>query len=75
MEMVWAGAITNSTIVFVSILQFWLNRRRPQLQELDDGHNQVDTTFQWNDDSVNLIFEFWRAAKYPFLDMKIVDGN
>jgi hypothetical protein len=75
MEMVWAGTITNSTIVFLSVLHIWLNGRRPPLQEFGDDHkNQIDTAFQWNDDSINLMYEFWRAAK-EYLKFKVLLGG
>ncbi len=73
--MVWGAGtiINNSTIIFLSVLHFWFNGRRPPLlQEFGDDHNQVDTAFQWNNDSINLMYKFWRATKY--LKFKVLGG-
>jgi hypothetical protein len=53
MELVWAGTIATSTIMFVSILQFWLNGNCPK--QCDTEHDKIPLNFQWNDNSVNIL--------------------
>ena len=74
MELVWAGTIATSTIAFVSILTFWFNENRcgDLEDECDSSHNATTTNFSWNDDNVNLMYEYWRTSRY--LKLKLLGG-
>jgi hypothetical protein len=70
MELVWAGTIATSTITFDSILQFWLNGNRPK--QCDNGDDKIPLNFQWNEHSMNIMYKFWRTARY--LRLKVLRG-